>query len=108
MPTHRPAAANVRLNGRPTWPPPPTTTTSRSASPLTAWDCTSVRRRRLARLRADDRDDDLLEATARVVVDDPGGVELAECLVAVAPSLVAGVVARAGSLEDRDDLREVA
>src|SRR5438270_8582550 len=106
MPTHSPAAAKERLNGRPTWPPPPTTTTSRSASPLTASDCTSVRRRQLARLRRDDRDDDLLEATARVVVDDASGVELAECLVAVAPRLVAGVIAGAGSLEDRDDLRE--
>src|SRR4249920_2992402 len=31
MPTRRPARANARLSGSPTWPPPPRTTTSRSA-----------------------------------------------------------------------------
>ena len=37
----------------------------------------------------------------------PGGVELGERLVAVAAGLVAGVVAGAGPLEDRDDLGDL-
>ena len=38
----------------------------------------------------------------------PAGIELGERLVAVAAGLVAGVVAGAGPLEDRDDLGDVA
>src|SRR5947207_15916304 len=116
MPTHSPAAANVRLSGKPTWPPPPTTTTSRFA--------TSVTPRRLyqrgaalvhpptgvpgARLSGgDDRDDDLLESPPGIAVHDARGIELTKRLVAVAAGLVPGVVAGARPLEDLDDRREV-
>ena len=40
-------------------------------------------------------------------LDDAGGIELGERLVPVAAGLVAGVVAGAGALEDRDDLGDL-
>ena len=55
-------------------------------------------------LGADHRDDDPLEAGPGGGVDGPGRVELGERLVAVAAGLVAGVVAGAAPLEDRDRL----
>ena len=57
--------------------------------------------------RRDHRDDDLLEAGAGLGPDDPGGIELGQRLVAIAAGLVAGVLAGAGPLEDRDDLGDL-
>ena len=57
---------------------------------------------------ADHRDDDPLEPLAGLAVDHARGVQLGERLVAVAAGLVAGEVAGAGPLEDRDDLLDVA
>ena len=58
-------------------------------------------------LGADHRHDDPLEAGPGGGIDGPGRVELGERLVAVAAGLVAGVVAGAAALEDRDRLGQL-